>query len=61
MHLVFKSRLQQQEAFNSMRSKIRIVLKELTEDYHYIGFVEHWNNHLETLQYRHAQIENRVR
>lgn len=44
-----------------MRSKIRIVLKELTEDYHYIGFVEHWNHHLETLQYRHTQIENRVR
>jgi FKBP-type peptidyl-prolyl cis-trans isomerase len=61
IHLVFKSRLHQQEAFNSMRCKVRMVLKELTEDYHYIGFVEHWNTHLETLQYRHAQIENRVR
>lgn len=56
LHLVFKSRLQQQESFNSMRTKVRLVLKELTEDYHYIGFVEQWNNHLDTLQYYHAQI-----
>jgi hypothetical protein len=39
MHLAFKSKIHQQEMFNSYRSKIRMVLKEMGEDYYYIGFV----------------------
>jgi hypothetical protein len=37
-----------------------MVLKELGEDYYYIGFVEHWNAHLDTLQRHRAQIEARL-
>jgi len=39
MKSVFKSRLIQQEAFNSLRQKVRMVLKDAGEDYFYIGFV----------------------
>lgn len=56
LHLLFRSQLQQQEAFNSARNKIRMLLKEVGEDYYYIGFVEHWNTHIETLQRQHKQV-----
>ena len=32
-----------------MRNKIKKVIKETGEDYHYIGFVSHWNRHVEQL------------
>lgn len=59
-NLLFRARLQQQEAFNSARNKLRILLKELGEDYYYIGFVEHWNAHLNTLLRHQAQIQHKV-
>lgn len=61
MHLAFKSQLHQQEIFNSLRSKIRMVLKDTGEDYHYIGFVEYWNNHVETLVGNRMMIGERVK
>jgi hypothetical protein len=39
MELLFKSQIAQQEAYNSLRSKIRLVIKETGEDYQYIGFI----------------------
>jgi hypothetical protein len=32
------------------------VIKEVGEDYHYIGFVEYWNNYIETIQYNRSFI-----
>ncbi len=39
MGLSFKVKLQQQQAFNSLRNKVRMVIKEVGEDYYYIGFI----------------------
>ena len=61
MQLAFKSQLHQQEMFNSLRSKIRMVLKDTGEDYHYIGFVEYWNSHVETLMANRRTIEEKVK
>ena len=33
-----------------MRGKVRIVLREMGEDYYCNGFVEHWNRHVEQCQ-----------
>ena len=33
--------------FNFMRQQVRLVLRESSEDYFYIGFVEHWNEYVE--------------
>lgn len=46
-HNLFKCQIKHQEIFNAFRSKVRMAIKEIGEDYHYIGFVEHWNRHVE--------------
>ena len=46
-HSLFKCKIKHQEIFNAFRSKVRMALKETGEDYQYIGFVEHWNRHVE--------------
>jgi hypothetical protein len=52
---LFKSQIAQQESFNALRHKLRKVIKDTHQDYHYIGFVNHWNRHIQqSLQDRTA-------
>jgi hypothetical protein len=38
-----------------------LLLKDLGEDYYYIGFVEHWNSHLDTLHRQRLQLDARLK
>ena len=59
-HELFIQKIKQQQCFNSMRYKARIVLKELGEDYYYQGFADLWNRHIQQyVQDRNSVVNKR--